>query len=388
MQHLRSPDAGIYLDFQASTPVDPRVVAAMMPYFGEDFANPHSSEHYSGWRAADAVERARAQVAKAIGADPEEVVFTSGATEANNLAILGAARAAPRVRRRIAVSAIEHKCVLDAARAAEAEGFEVLRIAPGADGVVEPAEFARVVDEQTAIVSVMAANNEIGTLQPITEIAAVVRRAGALLHTDAAQALAVSPLLVDALGVDLLSLSAHKIYGPKGVGALYVRHGVHLRPLMYGGGQEGGLRPGTLPVPLCVGFGEACAIAIEQRESEVTRLRALSGTMLAALRHACPDARLNGSGEKRHPGNLNITLPGVDANMLIGALQPHLAISSGSACSNGMTGPSHVLLAIGLDPNDAAASIRIGIGRQTTEPQVYQAVRLIAAEVERLKLLA
>jgi cysteine desulfurase len=385
MRHQQSPNLGIYLDHQASTPADSRVVAAMMPYFIVDYANPHSSEHSFGWRAADAVEYAREQVARVIGADPAEVVFTSGATEANNLAILGAARAASSDRRRIVISAIEHRCVLEAAAAARSEGFEVVRVAPRADGLVEPDAVARAVDGRTAIVSIMTLNNEIGTVQPIADIAVVARQAGALFHTDASQALSVLPLSVHELGVDLLSLSAHKAYGPKGVGALYVRAGVRVRPLMYGGGQEGGLRPGTLPVPLCVGLGEACAIAMREWESDAARLRTLSSAMLAMLRRECPDLRLNGSWELRHPGNLNVTFPEVDADLLISALQPRLGISSGSACSNGMPEPSHVLLAIGLSPADASASLRIGLGRQTTAAQVQEAAALIAAEARRIK---
>ena len=254
--------SSIYLDNQATTQADPRVVAAMLPFWSEAFGNPHSVEHSVGWAADEAIERARGCVASAIGADAGEVVFTSGATEANNIAILGSARAAAPNRRRIVVSAIEHRCVLAAAAAAAREGFEVVAVPVGPEGLVRMDELAQAVDSRTALVSVMLANNEVGTIQPIADIADLCRSEGALLHTDAAQGLAAMRIDVDALGADLLSLSSHKVYGPMGVGALFVRRGIHTRPepIMHGGGQERGLRPGTLPTPLCIGFGASCRI--------------------------------------------------------------------------------------------------------------------------------
>ena len=286
----RGPKDGIYMDYQATTPADPRVVEAMRPYWSTMYGNPHSADHAFGWSADAAVETARGRVAALIGADPDEIVFTSGATEANNLAVLGLVRASPPARRRIVVSAIEHKCVLAAARAAAEEGFEVITVPVGADGIVDPRAVAAVIDERVALVSVMAVNNEIGTVQPLPEIAALCAAAGVVFHTDAAQALNALPIDVAALGADLLSLSAHKAYGPKGIGALFVRRGLHVRPkpIIHGGGQEGGLRSGTLPTPLCVGFGEACHILADERDDDAERIRLLRDRFFAELLKGCP----------------------------------------------------------------------------------------------------
>ena len=262
----RGAESGIYMDYQATTPADPRVVEAMQPYWSMMYGNPHSADHAYGWSADAAVETARGHIAALIGADADEIVFTSGATEANNIAVLGIARASPPARKRIVVSAIEHKCVLAAARAAADEGFEIITVPVGADGIVDPRAVAAVVDDRTALVSIMAINNEIGTVQPLPEIAALCAAAGAVFHTDAAQALNALPIDVGTLGADLISMSAHKAYGPKGMGALFVRRNLHVRPkpIIHGGGQEGGLRSGTLPTPLCVGFGEACRILADE----------------------------------------------------------------------------------------------------------------------------
>lgn len=367
----------IYMDYQATTPADPRVVEAMHPYWSAVFGNPHSADHAFGWNADAAVETARGHIAVLIGADPDEIVFTSGATEANNLAVLGIARASSPARRRIVVSAIEHKCVLAAARAAAEEGFEVVTVPVGANGIVDPRAVAAVIDDRTALVSVMAVNNEIGTVQPLSEIAALCAAAGAVFHTDAAQAMNALAVDVEALGADLMSLSAHKAYGPKGMGALFVRRGLRVRPkpIIHGGGQEAGLRSGTLPTPLCVGFGEACRILADERDGDAKRIRVLRDRFLAELLKTVPGLTVNGDQASRHPGNLNLLFPAIDASLLLQNLHPNVAASTGSACTSGQPEPSHVLRAIGLSPEEANASIRFGIGRFTTEHDVDEAAR-------------
>lgn len=373
----RGAKDSIYMDYQATTPTDPRVVDAMQPYWSAVYGNPHSADHAFGWSADAAVEAARGNIAALIGADSDEIVFTSGATEANNLAVLGIARASPPTRKRIVVSAIEHKCVLAAARAAVDEGFEAITVPVGADGIVDPRAVAAVVDDRAALVSVMAVNNEIGTVQPLSEIAALCAKAGAIFHTDAAQALNALPMDVATIGADLMSLSAHKAYGPKGIGALFVRRSLRVRPkpVIHGGGQEGGLRSGTLPTPLCVGFGEACRILTDERDSDAERIRALRDRFLADLIQAMPGLMVNGNQGVRHPGNLNLLFPSVDASLILQNLHPNVAASTGSACTSGQPEPSHVLRAIGLSPEDANASIRFSIGRFTSEDDVREAAR-------------
>ena len=383
----RGQVGGIYMDYQASTPADPRVVEAMQPYWSIMYGNPHSADHAFGWNADAAVEVAREQVAALIGADADEIVFTSGATEANNLAVLGIARGSPPERRRIVVSAIEHKCVLAAARAAAEEGFEVITVPVGADGIVDPRAVAAVVDERVALVSVMAVNNEIGTVQPLHEIAELCAAAGVVFHTDAAQALSVLPIDAGRLGADLISLSGHKAYGPKGIGALYVRRGapVRPRPIIHGGGQEGGLRSGTLPTPLCVGFGAACHILTDERDSEVRRVRMLRDRFLVRLREVAPGLRVNGDLASRHPGNLNARFPTLDAELLLQRLQPGLAASTGSACTSGQPEPSHVLRAIGLSQEQAESSVRFSIGRFTTDTDIEAAAIILNAAVTEIQ---
>jgi cysteine desulfurase len=374
------------MDYQATTPADPRVVEAMQPYWSERYGNPHSADHAFGWSADTAVENARSYIAALIGAGPDEIIFTSGATEANNLAVLGIARASPPARRRIVVSAIEHKCVLAAARAAADEGFEVITIPVGADGIVDLRAVAFVVDERVALVSVMAVNNEIGTVQPLSEIAALCAAAGAIFHTDAAQALTALPIDVTTLGADLMSLSAHKAYGPKGMGALFVRRSMQIRPkpIIHGGGQERGLRSGTLPTPLCVGFGEACRILANERDGDAKRLRMLRDRFLAELLKTVPGLKMNGDQTARHPGNLNLLFPSIDASLLLQNLQPNVAASTGSACTSGLPEPSHVLRSIGLSPEAANASIRFSVGRFTSEEDVKEAARYVGQAYERL----
>jgi len=373
----------LYLDHHATTPVDPRVLDAMLPFFREDFGNAASISHAFGRRAAAAVEDARERIAASLGAEPREIVFTSGATEANNLAIQGSARLRPTHRDHLVSVASEHPSVLDVCEALTSEGLRTTVVPVDAEGRVEPAAIGDALEDRTAVVSVMLANNEIGVLQPVDEIAASCRERGVPCHTDAAQAVGRIPVDVDTLGVDLLSFSGHKLYGPKGIGALYVRQRrprVRLAPVQHGGGHEGGLRSGTLPVPLIVGLARALEICLEDLESEAKRQRELREGLWAQLRQALPDARRNGHPEERLPGNLNVTFPGVDADRLLLALTD-VALSSGSACSTASPAPSHVLLAIGLSEEEAKSSIRIGIGRGTTPEEVDAAAKRLLAAV-------
>jgi cysteine desulfurase len=381
----RDPISRIYMDYQASTPTDPRVVQAMLPYWTEICGNPHAVDHAFGWAADVAVEEARSQIAALIGAGADEIVFTSGATEANNLAILGIARSVSPSRRRIVVSAIEHKCVLGAARAAAMDGFEVIAVPVGASGIIDPAAVAAVIDERVALVSIMTVNNEIGTIQPVDEIALICRASGVIFHTDAAQALGVCPLDVAESHIDLMSLSAHKAYGPKGIGALYVRRDSQVRPhpILHGGGQERGLRSGTLPTPLCVGFGEACRILSHERDDEVARIRDLRDRFLAQLQEIEAGVRVNGALTSRHPGNLNVQFPQRDATLLLQQLQPRVAASTGSACTSGQPEPSHVLRNIGLSANEAEASVRFSIGRFTTATEIDASASILKAALEQ-----
>jgi len=374
----------IYLDNHATTPVDPRVLAAMRPWWEENFANPHSVEHAMGRAAEEAVEEARRHVAALIGADPREIVFTSGATESNNIAIKGAARFAAAQgdgRRRILTPVTEHKCVLESVRDLAAEGFEPVFLPVGADGLLAPETLRAALAEAPALlVSVMAVNNEIGVVQDISTLAGIAKEAGALFHTDAAQAAGRVPLDVGALPVDLLSLSGHKIYGPKGVGALYVRRRprVRLAPLFSGGGQERGLRSGTLATPLLVGLGEAARIAATEGMLDNGRIASQRDRFLAALSAAVPGIRVNAATAPRVAGNANITFPGgVSAQRML-ALLPDLSVSTGSACSSAAVEPSYVLRAIGLSEAEAGATLRIGIGRFTSPADVDRAAAMLA----------
>jgi cysteine desulfurase len=378
------PPRPVYLDYQATTPVDARVLDAMLPYFREKFGNPHSTSHALGREAAEAVERARAQVAALIGADPREIVFTSGATESNNLAIKGAARFLREHCNRVVTLETEHKCVLESARRLEREGFEVAVLPVGPDGLADLDALAAAIDERTALVSVMAANNEIGVIQPLAEIGALAHAKGALFHTDAAQGVGKLPIDVEAMHIDLLSISGHKIYGPKGIGALYVRRRprVRLDPLFDGGGQERGHRSGTLPAPLCVALGEACAVAATEMAGEGARLGTLRNRLLQRLREGVPDLRVNGDLDRRLPGNLNVAFPGVDALALLDTL-PELALSTGSACTSAEVEPSYVLKALGLDDALAIGAVRIGLGRFTTEAEIEFAAEALTAAVRR-----
>jgi cysteine desulfurase len=385
-QQRRPNAAPIYLDYQSTTPVDTRVLEEMLPWFTEKFGNPHAVTHAYGREAEAAVEAARAEVAALIGAEPREIVFTSGATESNNLAIKGAARFhRAQGRDHIVTVATEHKCVLESARAMAREGCTVTVLPVNAKGVVDLADLAAAIDERTAIVSVMAANNEIGVLQPLTEIGALCRSRGVLFHSDAAQAVGKVPVDVKAMQIDLLSISGHKIYGPKGVGALYVRRRPRARiePLFDGGGQERTLRSGTLPTPLCVGLGAAARLARAEMAEEAARLLALRWRFLSGLKARLPELQLNGDAERRLPGNLNLSFPGVPALALMEAC-PSLALSTGSACTATEIEPSYVLRALGLPEALAGATLRLGLGRYTTEKEVDFAIDTLASAARRL----
>ncbi len=361
----------------------------MLPYFRDDFGNAASRSHAFGWRAEAAVELAREALASAIGAGSErEIVFTSGATESNNLALLGVARAGRADRDHVVTVATEHSAVLDPCRALAAQGFEVTVLPVDPQGLVDPDDVERALTDRTALVSVMAANNEIGVLQPLDEIGRRCRARGVLLHSDAAQAVGKVPLDVGALPIDLLSFTAHKLYGPKGVGALWVRPGrprIRLEPLQYGGGHERGLRSGTLPVPLIVGFGRAVEIAVAEREAEAKRLAGLRDHLLRLLQAGMP-ARVgvNGHPTRRLPGNLNVRIEGVDADALIAALGD-LALSTGSACSSADPRPSHVLKGLGLPDDAVRGSIRIGLGRDNSQAEVERAAERLIEEVRHLQ---
>ena len=381
----------IYLDNQSTTRLDPRVLEAMLPYFTEHFGNPHSTSHVYGRIAAEAIERARGEVAALISADPREIVFTSGATEANNLAVKGAARFArahPRdvkTRDHIVTLPTEHKCVLESCAQLEREGFAVTYLPVEPNGLVALDKLAAALTERTLLVSVMAAHNEIGVIQPLAEIGALCRARGVLFHSDAAQAAGKIPLDVEAMHIDLLSISGHKVYGPKGVGALYVRRRprVRLLPLIDGGGQERGLRSGTLPTPLCVGLGHAAMIAASEMTGEAARLRGLRDRLYQGLARRVPELSLNGDPERRLAGNLNLTFPGIEAPALIEAC-PTIAISTGSACTSATVEPSYVLRALGLPDTLANSAIRIGLGRFNTAAEVDFAVDALAAGAVRL----
>jgi cysteine desulfurase len=376
----------IYLDYQATTPTDPRVVEAMLPYFSERFGNPHSIHHRLGEEAEAAVETARGQIAALIGAEPREIIFTSGATESNNLAIKGAARFHKARRPHLVTLVTEHKCVLESCRRMESEGVEVTYLPVQGNGLVDLDRLAAAVTERTALVSIMAVNNEIGVIQPLTEIGALCREKGAYFHCDAAQAAGKIPLDVQAMSIDLMSISGHKFYGPKGIGVLYVRRRprVRLVPLIDGGGQERGLRSGTLPAPLCVGLGVACAIAAEEMAREGARLAALRRKLLDGLCARLDGLHVNGDPVRHIPGNLNVSFDGVEAETLMEAL-PGLAMATGSACTSASVEPSYVLRALGLPDARAASSLRIGLGRFTTEEEVDIAIESIAAAVKKLR---
>ncbi|WP_208111958.1 IscS subfamily cysteine desulfurase [Zavarzinia compransoris] len=376
----------IYLDYQATTPMDPRVLDAMMPYFTGKFGNPHSRSHSYGWEAEEAVENAREQVAKLINADPREVIFTSGATESNNLAIKGVALFNKDRRNEIVTVVTEHKCVLDTCRHLEQEGFKVTYLPVQENGLIDLDQLRAAVTDKTAVVSVMAVNNEIGVIQPLKEIAGIAHAKGAYFHTDAAQAAGKIPLDVNDLGIDLMSISGHKLYGPKGIGALYVRRKPRVRLVaqMNGGGQERGMRSGTLSPPLCVGLGEACRIARTEMTLDNERIRGLARKFYETVKAKLPDVFLNGDLDQRIPGNLNLSFAYVEGESLIMGIKD-LAVSSGSACTSASLEPSYVLRALGVEEELAHTSIRFGFGRFTTEAEIDYAADTIVKRVTKLR---
>ena len=381
------PPKTIYADYQATTPLDPRVAEQMAPYWREEFGNPHSNDHVIGWKAAEAVRMAATSVAGLVGADPDEVVFTSGATEANNLALLGLARRACSDRRRILVSAIEHKCVLAAARSlAEREGLSVETIPVDGEGFVNLNALEAMVDEEVLVVSVMAVNNEIGTIQDIEGISKALLPHGVLFHCDAAQAPCAMDMTSLTSHADLISLSGHKVYGPKGIGALYIRRDVQgrIEPIIYGGGQQAGLRSGTVPTPLCVGMAAAVDILRSpEGPEERKRVAGQRDSFVRLLQESFPSVTVNGpTGERRHPGNANLRFDGLVAQDILGSLQPYLAASTGAACTSGIPEPSHVLCALGLSALESESSIRFSFGRFTTDADVEEAARLITESTQ------
>ena len=380
----------IYLDHHSTTPCDTRVVDAMAPYWTREFGNAASRTHAFGWRAEEAVEAAREDVARLIGADPREIVFTSGATEANNLALLGVARANRERGDHIISCQTEHRSVLDPLAALEKEGFRVTCLAVDTQGLLDVDDLRAALDGRTILVSVMHVNNEIGVVQPLEEIARVTREHGVLLHTDAAQSVGKLAVDVDRLGVDLLSLTAHKLYGPKGMGALYVRRrrpASRVAPILYGGGHQRGLRSGTLPVPLCVGLGRACQIAGHEWETDAKRALLLRDRLRQRLSTELDEVWLNGHPEKRVAGNLNLSFTGLEAQALLVAL-PDVALSSGSACTSAQPEPSHVIRALGGGQARALGAVRFGIGRANSEAEIDAVAEMLVEQVERLRAMS
>ncbi|CAB3408188.1 unnamed protein product [Caenorhabditis bovis] len=380
----------IYLDVQATAPMDPRVVDAMLPYMLNDFGNPHSRTHAYGWKAEEAVEEARSHVAKLIKADPRDIVFTSGATESNNLAIKGVAKFRKQSgKNHIITLQTEHKCVLDSCRYLENEGFKVTYLPVNQGGMVDLEMLENTITPETCLVSIMLVNNEIGVMQPVKEIGALCRSKGVYFHTDAAQATGKVPIDVDEMKIDLMSISAHKIYGPKGAGALYVRRRprVRLETQMNGGGQERGLRSGTVAAPLCIGLGEAARIANVEIEMDKAHVEKLSKMLVEGISEKLPNIVRNGDVRFAYPGCVNLSFAYVEGESLLMALKT-VALSSGSACTSASLEPSYVLRAIGSEEDLAHSSIRFGIGRFTTEEEIKHTIDLCVRETQRLRELS
>jgi cysteine desulfurase len=359
----------------------------MTPFFTEIFGNPHSTSHSYGWEARDAVEAARVQVAGMINADPREVIFTSGATESNNMAIKGVGRFFAGRKGHMIAPVTEHKCVLESLKYVAKLGYEITLLPVGADGLLDPAAVKDAIHDDTALVSVMHVNNEIGVIQPMVEIGEICRERGVYLHSDAAQAAGKTSIDVAAMNIDLLSLSSHKMYGPMGVGVLYVRRKprVRLEPLMDGGGQERTLRSGTLPAPLVVGMGKAAEIITNETDADHMRIRDLRDRLMKGLQQRVPGAFINGSLDHRIAGNLNIGFEGIDSEALMGAVKDQIALSSGSACTSAAVEPSYVLRALGLSDTDAHASVRMCVGRMTTSDEIDTAIAAISVAVTALR---
>jgi cysteine desulfurase len=379
----------IYLDYQATTPVDKRVIDKMIPYFGEIYGNPHSRNHSFGWEAEQAVEVARENVANIIGANPKEIIFTSGATESNNLAIKGLADFYGDKKNHIITCVTEHKCVLESCRLLSERGFEVTYLQVNKDGLIDIKDLESKINDKTLLVSIMGVHNEIGVIQPLKEIGEICRKNSVFFHTDCAQAIGKIKVDVNEMNIDLLSISGHKIYAPKGVGALYVRRKprVRITAMMSGGGQERGMRSGTLSPALCVGLGEACRICADEIDEESKRITKLKNIFIEGIQGECTDIFINGSEKNRVPGNINLSFAYVEGESLMMGIK-NLAVSSGSACTSASLEPSYVLKALGVSEELAHTSLRIGIGRYTTEKDIRNAVKVIVNEVKRLRTLS
>uniref|UniRef100_A0A8C8YMZ5 Cysteine desulfurase n=1 Tax=Prolemur simus TaxID=1328070 RepID=A0A8C8YMZ5_PROSS len=376
----------LYMDVQATTPLDPRVLDAMLPYLVNYYGNPHSRTHAYGWESEAAMERARQQVASLIGADPREIIFTSGATESNNIAIKGVARFYRSRKKHVVTTQTEHKCVLDSCRSLEAEGFQVTYLPVQKSGIIDLKELEAAIQPDTSLVSVMTVNNEIGVKQPIAEIGQICSSRKVYFHTDAAQAVGKIPLDVNDMKIDLMSISGHKIYGPKGVGAIYIRRRprVRVEALQSGGGQERGMRSGTVPTPLVVGLGAACEVAQQEMEYDHKRISKLSERLIQKIMKSLPDVVMNGDPEHHYPGCVNLSFAYVEGESLLMALKD-VALSSGSACTSASLEPSYVLRAIGTDEDLAHSSVRFGIGRFTTEEEVDYTAEKCIQHVKRLR---
>jgi len=379
----------IYLDYQSTTPLDPKALDAMMPYLTDNFGNPHSRSHAFGWAAEEATDIAREQVADLIGANPKEIIFTSGATESNNIAVKGIAEFNKDQKNHIITLTTEHKCVLESVRYLEQQGFKTTFLPVQKNGLVDLDVLKAAITDKTVLISVMAINNEIGVIQPLKEIGQICRDNGIYFHTDAAQAFGKIPIDVNEMNIDLMSISAHKIYGPKGIGALYVRRKprVRLSPIISGGGQERGLRSGTLATPIVAGFGAAAKIAKERMAQDHKKIEDLANKFYKRLQDNIPNIYLNGDEFLRYPGNLNISFAYIEGESLMMAIKD-LAVSSGSACTSASLEPSYVLKALGVKDEMAHSSIRFGIGRFTTETEIDYAADLIIGAINKLRELS
>jgi len=381
----------LYMDVQATTPLDPRVLDAMLPFLVEQYGNPHSRTHVYGWETEEAVERARAQVAALVGADPKEIIFTSGATESNNMAIKGVAHFYGEKKKHVITCQTDHKCVLDSCRSLEQEGFEVTYLPVQQSGLIDMKVLEEAIRPDTALVSIMAVNNEIGVIQPIEEIGKLCRSKKVFFHTDAAQGVGKINIDVNAMNIDLMSISGHKLYGPKGVGAIYVRRRPRVRMVaeMSGGGQERGLRSGTVPTPLVVGLGAACEVAASEIDNDRAHVEKLATRMKEGIMSKLEHVTVNGDAPEkyRYPGNMNLSFNYVEGESLLMGLKD-VAVSSGSACTSASLEPSYVLRAIGVDEEAAHTSIRFGIGRFTTEEEVDATIEQVVTHVTKLRDLS
>ena len=376
----------IFLDYQSTSPLDPRIIEEMKPYMMRWFGNPHS-EHIFGWKSAEAIDRAQELIASLIGAEPSEIVFTSGATESNNLAIQGILRNNKSKSKHLLTTSIEHKCVLNTALAMKKYGYLVDIVPVEKNGIIDVGKIESALTKDTIMVSVMLVNNEIGTIQPVKEIGELCSKKGITFHVDAAQATGKVPINVKEMKIDLLSISGHKIYAPKGIGALYVSHyySSRIEPIIFGGAQQNNLRAGTVPTFLCAGLGEACRIADEEMEKDRAHNLLLRDALIDRLSIHFPDLIINGDPQQRIPGNLNIQLPGVDSDALVTSLQDKVAFSTGAACNAGIVEPSYVLTALGLNIDEINSSIRLGFGRFTSLEEVNRAIDLISEKAIQIR---